>query len=81
MSFRDWSRASRVTSKPKSKTAMQNQLSSIIGGIVRHGLGVVAGGAITNGFVTGAQLEVVSGAVTALLVVAWSIWQKSRAAK
>jgi hypothetical protein len=57
---------------------MNQQLSGIIGGLVRHGLGALAGGAITSGVVTSSQVEVVSGALTALVVVAWSIWQKRK---
>ena len=60
---------------------MNDQLTSIIGGLVRHGLGTVAGGLVANGTVTGSQVEVAAGAVTTLLVVFWSIWQKKRAAK
>lgn len=60
---------------------MNDQLTSIIGGLVRHGLGIAAGGAVANGTLTGSQVEVVGGAITSILVVAWSIWQKKRAAK
>lgn len=60
---------------------MNDQLTSIIGGLVRHGLGIAAGGAVANGTVTGSQIEVIGGAITSVLVVVWSIWQKKRAAK
>lgn len=60
---------------------MDNQITAIIGSIVRTGLATAAGGAITSGVVTSSQVEVVSGAITALIVVAWSIWQKHRAAQ
>ena len=52
---------------------MNSQITSIIGTFVRHGLGLVAGKLLT-----GDQMEVVAGSVTALVVVGWSIWQKKR---
>ena len=55
---------------------MNSQLTTIAGTLVRHGLGLVAGKLLT-----GEQTEVVAGSITTVLVVAWSIWQKRRAAK
>lgn len=57
---------------------MNNQLTSILGAIVRHGLGLAAGGLLTNGTVTSSEVEVVSGALTAIVVTLWSVWQKKR---
>jgi hypothetical protein len=64
----------------KNKT-MDNQLASIIGGIVRHAITVVSGAFVANGLVTGSQVETASGAITALIIIGWSIWQKKKAAK
>lgn len=56
---------------------MNSQLTSIVGSLVRHGIGLFAGKLL----LTGDQIEVVTGAVTAIIVVGWSIWQKKRAVK
>jgi hypothetical protein len=50
-------------------------------GTRRHGLGLAAGALISNGSVSSDQLNTTAGAVTAIVVVAWSIFQKRRAAK
>jgi hypothetical protein len=54
---------------------------ALIGLLVRHGLGLAAGALISNGSVSSDQLNTTAGAVTAIVVVAWSIFQKRRAAK
>ena len=53
---------------------MNSQYSTIIGTLIRHGLTIYAGNLLT-----GDQAEVVAGAGTALVVVAWSLWQKRKA--
>lgn len=60
---------------------MTDQLTSIIGGLVRHGLGIAAGGFVANGTITGSQVEIIGGAITSVIVVIWSVLQKKRAAK
>ena len=57
---------------------MNQQISQLVGVFVRHGLGLLAGGAITSGMVTSSQVEVAAGAITALVIVAWSVWQKRK---
>jgi hypothetical protein len=52
----------------------------IIGLLVRHFLGVVGGSIIAAGWLTANELQMLAGALPALLAVAWSIYQK-RAAK
>lgn len=54
---------------------------ALIGLLVRHGLGLAAGALISNGSVSSDQLNTTAGAVTAIVVVAWSIFQKRRASK
>lgn len=54
---------------------------AIIGLLVRHGLGLVAGGLIADGTITADNVNTAGGAITALIVVGWSIWQKKRAAR
>jgi hypothetical protein len=51
-------------------------LTTIVGTLVRTGLAAFAGKLLT-----GEQVEIVAGAVTAIGVVGWSIWQKKRAAR
>lgn len=54
---------------------------ALIGLLARHGLGLLSGAMLGDGVVSADQLNTAAGAVTALVVVAWSIWQKKRAAK
>lgn len=54
---------------------------AIIGLLVRHGLGLAAGALLSNGTVTADQVNTTAGAVTAIVVVLWSIFQKKKAAK
>lgn len=54
---------------------------AIIGLLVRHGLGLAAGALLSNGTVTADQVNTTAGAVTAIVVVLWSIFQKQKAAK
>lgn len=57
---------------------MTDQITSIIGALVRHGLNAIGGGLVANGVITGGQLETVGGALTIVIVTAWSVWQKKR---
>jgi hypothetical protein len=59
---------------------MNTQIVPVLGGLVRHLLTLAAGGLITAGTVNTSQVEIVAGSVTAILVVVWSAWQKSRQA-
>ena len=54
---------------------------ALIGLLVRHGLGLAAGALLSNGTVTADQVNTTAGAVTAIVVVLWSIFQKKKAAK
>lgn len=54
---------------------------ALIGLLVRHGLGLAAGALLSNGTVTADQVNTTAGAVTAIVVVLWSILQKKKAAK
>ena len=58
----------------KTNQNMNSQITAIVGTFVRHGLTLVAGKLLT-----GDQVEIVAGAVTAVVVVAWSVWQKRKA--
>ncbi|MDH5452228.1 MAG: hypothetical protein OEX14_02640 [Paracoccaceae bacterium] len=57
------------------------ETKTLIGALVRHLLGIAAGGMMTNGLVTASEVETVAGAISAIVVVAWSFWQKKQAAK
>lgn len=54
---------------------------ALIGLLVRHGLGLAAGALLSNGTVSADQVNTTAGAVTAIVVVLWSIFQKKKAAK
>jgi len=55
--------------------------ASVIGAVVRATLQAAAGSALTAGLVSGDDITAASGAVTVLITLAWSIYQKKRAAK
>ncbi len=48
----------------------------IISTLVRHALTLAAGGLITDGTLTDSDVQVVSGAITTVVVIAWSIIEK-----
>lgn len=56
-------------------------LKSSIGGLVRHGLGALAGYLVGAGILEAAQTETLVGAGMGLFVVGWSIVQKFMAKK
>lgn len=49
-------------------------------GIVRHALTAVGGGLVTNGYLSGSELDAAVGAVLTLLGVAASVLEKRRLA-
>lgn len=51
----------------------------IVGSLVRTLLGTVAGGLVTQGVMTGDQMNAIAGGISAAIVLGWSIWQKYRA--
>lgn len=51
-------------------------MSIIISSLIRHALTLVAGGLIADGTLTDSDLQVVSGAVTTVAVVIWSVVEK-----
>jgi len=55
--------------------------ATVIGLLVRHGLGIAAGALLADGTLTADQVNTIGGAITGLLVIGWSVWQKKRAAK
>ncbi len=57
------------------------EVSALIGAVVRAALQVAAGSAIADGVLDGETINIIVGAVTSLATVAWSIWQKKKAAK
>ena len=52
----------------------------IIGGIVRTILAAVFGGMAAKGLMTDDEMQQIIGAVLTLIVLGWSVWQKSRRA-
>lgn len=48
----------------------------IVSTLVRHALTLVAGGLIADGTLTDSDVQIVSGAVTTVAVVIWSIIEK-----
>jgi outer membrane lipoprotein SlyB len=55
--------------------------ATVIGAIVRAALQAAAGSAVASGVISGDDLTTAAGAITVLFSLAWSIWQKKRAAK
>jgi hypothetical protein len=49
--------------------------------IIRALLQAVAGGLMTDGFVTDAQIQLVSGAILTVVTVVWSVLEKKYLAK
>lgn len=47
-----------------------------IGGLIRTFAAMAAGSIVANGWATADQAQAITGGVMALLVAAWSIWQK-----
>jgi hypothetical protein len=62
----------------KTPRKMNTQIVPVLGGLVRHLLTLAAGALLSAGTVNTSQVEIVAGSVTAILVVVWSAWQKSR---
>lgn len=59
---------------------MEGSISKdMVGGFVRHGITVFAGGLVTAGYVDDSGLQMIAGGMAALVGVAWSFWQKRRA--
>lgn len=56
--------------------AVANPFAQILLGVARHGLTVLAGTLIAQGYLTQAGGDSLVGAALALLVVGWSIAQK-----
>jgi hypothetical protein len=54
---------------------------TLIGILVRHGLGLVAGALLRDGTLSADQVNFIGGAITGFVVIGWSVWQKKRAAK
>ena len=50
-------------------------------GIIRHLLTALGGVLVTKGYVDGAGLDTIVGALVAVAGVAWSVYQKRQAAK
>ena len=55
--------------------------AAVIGAVVRAILQVAAGSAVAGGVVSDSDITVAAGAVTALVSLAWSIYQKVKARK
>jgi hypothetical protein len=51
-----------------------------ISGVIRHVLAVVAGGFVTQGYMSADTANMIVGGIVAALSVAWSMWQKQQAA-
>lgn len=56
-------------------------LKPIIGSIVRHSLSVIGGWLGIENFVSEQYVAAITGGVIAVGSIAWSIWQKKKAAK
>lgn len=56
-------------------------LKPIIGGIVRHLLGIIGTAVGVEGLQSEQYTAAITGAVIAVGTIAWSIWQKKKAAK
>lgn len=56
------------------------ELKELVGGIVRHALTIAGGALVTQGQLDAAQAETLIGAAMAIFGVAWSVWQKKKAA-
>jgi hypothetical protein len=52
-----------------------------ISSVVRHALTLLAGGLIAKGYVDAAMVEAFTGAVVTLAALAWSFYEKRKAAK
>ena len=65
------------------KVPMNQTVSAqtLIGLLVRHGLGLAAGALLADGTLSADQVNTIGGAITGLVVIGWSVWQKKRAAK
>lgn len=56
-------------------------LVSVLGAVVRHGIGAAGGAAAVDGAATGNDWQALLGAVMTAASIAWSIWEKRSAAK
>lgn len=52
----------------------------IIGSVVRSLITTLGASLLTQGVITADQLNTLGGAATVLIALAWSIWQKKKAA-
>ena len=48
----------------------------VISTLIRHALTLIAGGLITDGYLTETNIQAISGAVLTIGVIAWSIIEK-----
>ncbi len=69
---------SRIKKVPMNQTV---SAQTLIGLLVRHGLGLAAGALLADGTLSADQVNTIGGAITGLVVIAWSVWQKKRAVK
>ena len=51
-------------------------MQAVIASIVRHFLTLIAGGLIADGTITDAQIQVISGGILTVVVLAWSVIEK-----
>jgi hypothetical protein len=49
---------------------------SILGGVIRHFLGLAAGALVTKGYLDADTAQTAVGAVGALVTIGWSAWEK-----
>ena len=54
-------------------------MKEYVGSAVRHVLGLVSGGLLASGAATEDEISAIAGGITAVIVVAWSFYQKNKA--
>ena len=53
----------------------------IVGAIVRHAVSIAGTALAASGYATGSETDAITGGLTALVAVIWSIYQKSQVNK
>lgn len=80
MSF--WGKAGRILSAPvrlplqAARAAESHAMSSIIQGLIRHGLTTLGGALVAHGYLGQSDVATAVGAVMTLVGVAWSVIEK-----